>query len=130
GVRVEVRGIADQRLVVVAHQAPARVAADEIDAELGIGTVTDDVAEADEVGQAAPADVGEDRLQRLAIRVQVRDDRQLQRVRPPPGTAAPRRSSAAATMRARTSASVPAIVAPAALTWPPPPKRRARWLTS
>src|SRR5262249_39377575 len=141
GVRVEVGRVAEQRLVVVAHQAPARVAAHEVDAELRIGPVADHVAQAHELGHAALADVGEDRLERRAVRVEVGDDRELQRARPfPSGPGAPFAGSgagpgpscvsAAATTRARTSPSAPAMVAPEALTCPPPPKPRARRFTS
>src|SRR5688572_27643683 len=127
-VRVEVRGVTEERLVVVAHQAPLGVATHEVDAELGIGAVADHVAETHELGHPAPADVGEDRLERFAVGVQVGDDGQLHG---PSTLALPSSiSRAAATTCARASASGARRVAPAALTWPPPPKRRARRLTS
>ncbi len=75
--RIEIRGVVEQSLVVVAHHADLCVAADEVDAVFGIRSIAHDVPEADHRLDALRADVSEDRVSGLLVRMQVGYERDL-----------------------------------------------------
>ena len=83
--RVEQRG-----LVVVAQQAELAVLDNEVQALAGVRPVADDVAEADDLVDALIANVGEHRLERLEIPVNVADNCPFQGRRALPANSASR----------------------------------------
>ena len=74
GDRIEIRGFQQAREVMVPEEREQTMFLNEIDACTGIGSVPDDVAEADDPIDHLLADVGEDNLEGFEIRVDVTDD--------------------------------------------------------
>jgi hypothetical protein len=73
---VEVTRALEERLVVIAQQHDIAARAHDVDAVLGLRSVADHVPEADHLADAAlRIDVREDGVERLAVAVDVGDDR-------------------------------------------------------
>jgi len=71
---VEIGGLVEDGVVVVAHDGGAAAGADEVDALARIRTIADDVAETDDLLDAALGEIVEDGLEGFEIGVNVADD--------------------------------------------------------
>ena len=71
------RYLADDGQVVVTGEAYRGVLAGELHADVGVGSVADEVAQAPQLGRVAGGDRIEHRLEGLAVAVDIGDDRDL-----------------------------------------------------
>src|SRR5262245_15344070 len=127
-VGIEVGRLPEEGLVVVPHQGDGGLLADEVDDRLGVRAVPDDVPEADDLLHLRQArDRLEDRLEGLAVAVEVGDEGDQPRL---PARQRSSASSASASTAGTSAAKGPGRSKPAALRCPPPPKRRAKAFTS
>ena len=76
GAAVEVVRLVKHGEIVVAHQRRAAAGRHQIQAFHRIRAIADDVAEADDVLDPAPVDLGEDRAEGFEVAVNVTDDRE------------------------------------------------------
>jgi hypothetical protein len=74
GADVEAVRVDERGLIVIAEEGDPAVLADELHALAGIGTVADDVTEAEHLVDALPIDVAENGLECLEVAVDVTDD--------------------------------------------------------
>src|SRR6185369_1703011 len=74
GPAVEIERLVKDGKVVVAHEGDAAAIGDDVQALHGVRAIANDVAKADDIGDAAAVDLGKDGGERLEVGVNVTDD--------------------------------------------------------
>ena len=77
---IEIEGLVKDRKIMVSHEANLAPLRDQVQAFHGVGTISNDIAQADDLRNAAAVDLRQHRRQRLQVRMNIADYRKHRNV--------------------------------------------------